>query len=1158
MTSKNLFEAINTHPSVQSAVKDLAQGLKHKITGLSAGAKALFVASIQNLSQHSCLILTATPDEAKGWRENLAAVMGENRVMLLPSLPFLPVDIIDAAQIRQEEAAILAQLCLGQNIVVVSCFTNALNKQTPPEILRKACFHLKAGASYEPAGIAARLVKLGYRREKLVDMPGTFSLRGHILDIFIPTQELPVRAEFFDTEIESLRAFDPANQLSQKKQLPSIIITPAGGLWPGDELAGEMAAALEKEIAETAGRLGRAAADRFLEKFAHLPEALRNKEQLAQNAGFLPYPYAKPAALTDYLGKNGLIVLDEPEKITKAAQEQESARQQNFLQLLDEGHILPSLGDKYFSTNDFYRMFAPRAVLGFSSLPGASGFAFERGQSILCRETPSYAGRLDLFCSDFAGLQKQGYRLFFLTDSPQQAHSMTEMLASRSLKPPENIKSFFNPAFESPDWKLAVITGKSLLGQNKQRSQQLKRALVKKERALDSFIDLQPGDYVVHNYHGIGRYLGIERVTAENITKDYLKIQYAGTDRLFVPVEQMNLVQKYIGNEGAAPKLYKLGGSQWQKVKKKARQSVQDMTDELLALYSARAALPGFAFSPDTPWQREFEEAFPFTPTPDQMQCTKEIKGDMEKSTPMDRLICGDVGYGKTEVAMRAAFKATLDNKQVAVLAPTTLLVEQHLRTFRERMGGFPVRVEALSRFIPTAQQKKLLSSLSTGSIDIIIGTHRLLSADVRFKDLGLLIIDEEQRFGVSHKEKIKQLKKNVDVLSLSATPIPRTLHMSLVGIRDMSVINTPPENRFAVQTYVLEENRHLLSEAIHQELRRGGQIYLIHNKVETIYQTADTIAALAPQARIAVAHGQMRERELEQVMQKFIAGETDILVCTTIAESGLDIPNVNTLIVREADHFGLAQLYQLRGRVGRSGRQAYAYFTFPAQKLLSDIAQKRLKAISDFTELGAGFKIALRDMEIRGAGNLLGREQHGHIAAVGFDMYCRLIEEVLQEKKGELPALEQTDDAPQLDLAFNAYIPDNYIDDTLLKIELYKRIAGIAGLEELGEVRAETQDRYGPLPPAADNLFLLGAIKYLAQICRIAAINQNSAGFRLLLRHDHKIGGPPLLELAKKLYPALTFQNKKDFVLNFKTSTSSSLAKAEELKKLLMLLTSI
>jgi transcription-repair coupling factor (superfamily II helicase) len=675
--------------------------------------------------------------------------------------------------------------------------------------------------------------------------------------------------------------------------------------------------------------------------------------------------------------------------------------------------------------------------------------------------------------------------------------------------------------FELPGCRLVVITESEVFGQRKKPRREWRQS-----DRLAPFVDIKTGDYVVHVNHGIGRYLGVVPLTIQGIQKEYLLVKFAGEDKLYVPVDQVGLIQKYLGSEGEAPRLSRLGGGEWARAKGKVKEAVREMAQDLLSLYAARETIKGYAFGKDTVWQREFEDAFPYEETPDQLRAAEEIKSDMEHPRPMDRLLCGDVGYGKTEVALRAVFKAVMEGKQVAVLAPTTILAQQHYNTFKERLAVYPVVVDVLSRFRTNREQRQVLQELERGTVDIVIGTHRLLQEDVRFKDLGLLVVDEEQRFGVAHKERLKVLSKNVDVVTLSATPIPRTLHMSLVGMRDTSILETPPEDRYPVQTYVLEEDPVLIREAIRRELGRGGQVFFVYNRIHDMERVSSWLQGLVPEARIAVAHGQIREDELEQVMLDFMNHEYDVMVCTTIIENGLDIPNVNTLIVKEAGMMGLAQLYQLRGRVGRSNRVAYAYFTYRKDMALGEAAEKRLAAIREFTELGSGFKIAMRDLEIRGAGNILGAEQHGHIAAVGFDLYSRLLEEAVREAKGdEAPRMVET----TIELPVEAYIPDTYIPDANQKVAIYKRIAAFSSLSEIPDLEDELVDRFGDLPGPVVNLLAVAKIRVLAGWLKIKSINLLPGQFRLLFAAGHPLVGEDLVAAGRQYQNRVKYSNAGD-----------------------------
>ncbi len=715
----------------------------------------------------------------------------------------------------------------------------------------------------------------------------------------------------------------------------------------------------------------------------------------------------------------------------------------------------------------------------------------------------SYQGQLDFLIDDIQNKKKQGYKILILSGTRARGERLVKTLREREIESSykdtieeiqfgEIVITFGNQlkGFEYPDLKLCVISDKDVFGEAKRKLKIRKKSKQKGIGKIKSFAELKPGDYVVHANHGIGIYKGIKQIEAAGHKRDYLDIVYDKGDKLYVPVDQLDLIQKYVGSEGKAPKINKLGGSEWQKAKAKARKSINEIAEDLVKLYAVRSTVKGYRFSKDTEWQKQFEDEFPYEETPDQLTALEEIKADMECDKPMDRLLCGDVGYGKTEVAVRAAFKSVMDGKQVAFLVPTTILAEQHYKNMKKRFSDFPIKIDMVSRFRTAKEQKHTLQRLKEGNVDILIGTHRLVSKDIQFKDLGLLIIDEEQRFGVKQKEKIKQLKKNVDVLTLSATPIPRTLHMSLTGVRDISVIETPPEERYPVQTYVVEQNDQLIRDAILREIGRNGQVYFVYNRVEDIERIADYIKKLVPEASIGIAHGQMAERELEREMMDFMSGEHNVLVCTTIIETGMDIQNVNTIIINDSDKMGLSQLYQLRGRVGRSNRIAYAYLLYTKDKILTEVAEKRLKALRDFTELGSGFKIAMRDLEIRGAGNMMGSSQHGHMASIGYDLYCRMLEDTIKLVKGEITKepVETT-----VDIKVDAFILPNYIEDEIQKIEIYKKIASIENMDDYKEIEEELEDRYSNIPEAVRNLMDIAYIKSKAKTIFIEEIKETS-----------------------------------------------------------------
>jgi transcription-repair coupling factor (superfamily II helicase) len=818
---------------------------------------------------------------------------------------------------------------------------------------------------------------------------------------------------------------------------------------------------------------------------------------------------------------------------------------------LEKGVILPKEQEMLIGTTELEEILWSKKPWSLSLLAKTpKGLPAAHTLTLPYKTPPNFQGKFEMFSSEVSLWLKEHRVVFLAVSVKEKARRLKEILREQGITSniveegkaapinPGTVKIGVIDLESGLEWvpsKLIILTETEIYGRQKKKIQ----ARFQQEGSkINSFTDLKVGDYVVHINHGIGRYMGIETLEIAGGHRDYLRIEYAGEDRLFVPTDQVNLIQKFIGVEEAPPKVNKLGGSDWQKVKTRVKESLRDMADGLLQLYAQREVTPGIVFSPDTVWQLEFEEAFFFEETPDQLRAINEIKTDMERPKPMDRLLCGDVGYGKTEVAMRAAFKAIMDGKQVGVLVPTTILAQQHFLTFRERFAGFPVNIKVISRFQTAKEQNTVIDGLLTGEVDLVIGTHRLISSDIHFKDLGLLIVDEEQRFGVAHKEKLKELRKNVDVLTLTATPIPRTLHMSLAGIRDISIIETAPQGRYPIRTHVLEYNEEVIREAIQREMDRQGQVYFVYNRVETIEKMASYLQSLLPKARISIAHGQMDEDQLERVMLDFYDNQSDVLVCTTIIETGLDIPNVNTLIVHDAERFGLAQLYQLRGRVGRSNRIAHAYFCYRKDKVLTETAEKRLSAIREFTELGSGFKIAMRDLEIRGAGNLLGPEQHGQIAAVGFELYCRLLDEAIREKKGEI-----TPEPPEpvIEIPVDAYIPAQYIPDSKQKVEIYKKIAGASTLEAVELVNDEILDRFGnPLPPVA-NLIDISRIKALAKEIGFASIAKERNELIGKLHMGLAVDYEKILLVLQKYRSHFRYQVGRPPIFRWKTNLSEA-----------------
>ncbi len=951
----------------------------------------------------------------------------------------------------------------------------------------------------------------------MIEGAGQCALRGGIIDVYPPTGTA-LRLEFFDDEVDSLRSLDPLTQRSLERMEKAVIL-PASDMLTLPEERIVAASALRQDIKNAAPKT-RARYLPLLESIeagAHGDDMEMAAYYLFPGKSALPGYLNAPIWLVDDISRAhehiDNYLLEFAEKVSSA---------------LEESNALPSQERLIYRWPDVLGMMPEGDIVALSSLlTKQDDIKPHRLLTIEGRACPQYHGQFRMLISDIRQMQKEKQRVLLLAGGPSRGHRLAGSLAAEELSAPyidayaplEKGTARVLPlsqsrGFSYPSIGVTVIADGDIYGQMHRKRQGKSRAVDK----MGTFTDLNPGDYVVHETHGIAKYLGTIRLQVEGTFRDYLHLEYAGGDKLYVPTDQMRRVQKYIGGDGYSPRLSNLSGTGWNRQKSKVKSSIKDIADDLIKLYARRQSQSGFAFSPDTPWQREFEDAFPYEETPDQLQAIGEIKENMESSTVMDRLLCGDVGYGKTEVALRAAFKAIMDGKQIALLAPTTILVQQHEKTARERFKGYPVRVESLSRFKTAREQKEILNELKAGNVDFVTGTHRLLGKDVQFKNLGLLIVDEEQRFGVAHKEKIKQLRENVDVLTLSATPIPRTLHMSLTGIRDMSILETPPEERFPIQTYVVEYSESLVRDAILRELGRGGQVFYLFNRVDRIEAFHQRLSNLVPEARIAVGHGQMPERMLENIMMDFYDGEFDVLLCTTIIESGLDVPLANTLIVQDADRFGLSQLYQLRGRVGRSNRLAYAYLTINEGKVLTEDAEKRLRAIREFTDFGSGFRIAMRDLEIRGAGNLLGAEQHGYMSTVGYDLYCKLIEETVRELKGEfIPE----DIELRIDIPIDAYLPEDYVPTSELRMEMYKRIASIETREDAGDVLDELLDRFGD--PAEEVLSLIDIALTRAALKKLGIESMTLQKGQFVMRFSTKANLDPAA-----LVGAISEHNKK------------------------------
>lgn len=1048
------------------------------VRGLSESAKACFMAAvIHERNPFSSLVIAADDFEAQNIYGDLRFFMGEN-VLFFPSKDYVFYHAYARDNSAQRERLLAEYLLLQGNKTVVCSASALLQFTIPPAILKQSILSMKVGESYSLDTLTEQLVYMGYERVEVVEGIGQFSLRGGILDVFSPSFELPYRVEFFDDEVDSIRVFDPEDQLSTQK-IDMCVVIPCRELLYTKEEAKKTANLIQKTLKS------HPILEEHTHSYADDIDNFLQKHYFPSNDKYAPYFDGGLRSIASYFDENSLIIVDEPKNISEGIKTYEMSVQNEVGDLQDKQVIMPNSQSVYLTWHAVVaQLTAQSRVVSLSALSHQTPDFIPQEIFMLTSKTlHSFHGKMEFLFDDLAEYSKWHTTVVIVTGSPTKAENLKEEIVSHHLAADVQKEQVFSEGkinimvgsikkgfyIEAANFALISDT-EVFMGRHKRKSSRPENT-----QKIRDYTDINPGDYVVHQTHGIGLYEGIVSLKIDKVKKDFLKIKYNGTECLYIPPDQLNMLYKYIGNTDKHIRLNKLGGADWTKTKLKVKKATKDLANYLIKLYAEREKAAGYSFSPDTPWQRQFEDTFMYDETDDQLQCIDEVKADMEKSRPMDRLLCGDVGYGKTEVALRAAFKAVMDSKQVAYLVPTTILAMQHYNTFCERMKDFPVKVEMLSRFRTVKQQKDIIKRLKTGEIDIVIGTHRILQKDLQFKDLGLLIVDEEQRFGVEHKEKFKELKNGIDVLTLSATPIPRTLHMTMVNIRDMSVLADPPQMRYPVQTYVIEYDQNMILEAIKKEVARGGQVYYLFNRVAGIYRVAQRLQELLPDVRIAVGHGKMNQDTLEDIMMEMVEGEIDVLVCTTIIETGLDIPNVNTIIIEDADRMGLAQLYQLRGRVGRSNRRAYAYFTYRRDKVLTDIAEKRLVAIKEFTEFGSGFKIAMRDLEIRGAGNLLGAQQHGHIDAVGYDTYCKILKESIDEEQGIFvkPVIPTV-----MDVAVNAYIPNSYIKSNQLRVDAYKKIAAIETIEDRYEVEDEFIDRFGDIPKSVSVLMDIVLLK--------------------------------------------------------------------------------
>lgn len=1095
MRLHGVMQPLKTCEKFQVLLENIAnKSFPIDIYGVSDSGKSYIINGIYEENNNSMVVVTHSDVEAKNLYEDLSFYTNDVFYFPVREVVFYNVDAI-SGDLRWARLKVIKEILQNDKKKIIVTSIDALTSlYTPKDYYLKYNMVIKHGDEIDLKEVSNKLIECGYERVEVVEGKGEFSFRGGILDVFPPTSAYPFRIELFGDEVDSIRKFNTESQRSIEK-VEEFEIFPAKEVIVDNEAKERAINKINEELNQVISGDSKDNQER-INKIKSIVdknlELLKTTSTFETIDSYVPFFYEKLDSFFDYL-EGFTFVLDDYKRCLGKVNSIYYEFNENYMSFLQRGDILPSQNNLLINKEELEIKLENGRLITLSAFLNKIDM-FSNHIDIGFEEISlnKYNGQLNLLFDDISDRKNKKYKTVILAGTRPRGERLVKTLKEKEIEsvykdsieeinPGEVVVTFGNllRGFDFPELELSIISDKDIFGETRRKRSASKVNKRKGVAKINSFAELKPGDYVVHANHGIGVFKGIKQMTAGGSTRDYLDIVYDKGDKLYVPVDQLDLVQKYIGSEGKSPKINKLGGAEWQKAKAKARKSINEIAQDLVKLYATRSTLKGHSFNKDTEWQRQFEDEFPYEETPDQLTSLEEIKSDMESDKPMDRLLCGDVGYGKTEVAIRAAFKAVMDGKQVAFLVPTTILADQHYNNFVKRFSDFPIKIDMVSRFRTPKQQKATLQALKEGNVDILIGTHRLVSKDIVFKDLGLLIVDEEQRFGVAQKEKIKNMKKNVDVLTLSATPIPRTLHMSLTGVRDISVIETPPEDRYPIQTYVVEQNDQLIRDAILREMGRDGQVYFVYNRVESIDEMANYIRELVPECKVGIMHGQMTEKELEKEMIAFMNKEYDVLVCTTIIETGIDIPNVNTMIVHNADKMGLSQLYQLRGRVGRANRIAYAYFIYTKDKILTEVAEKRLKALKDFTELGSGFKIAMRDLEIRGAGNMMGSSQHGHMATIGYDLYCRMLEDTIKVIKGEM------DNEPvetSVDIKVDAFIPSSYIEDEIQKIEVYKKIAAIESIEDYNEIKNELEDRYSEIPESVYNLM---DIAYIKSICK-------------------------------------------------------------------------
>ena len=1141
---EKLLSVLRSVPEFHTLLESLRRSESAAVTGIGQINRSHMIAALHREISRPLVIICQDDIAAKRMQEELKCFLGD----AAPVLPSRELTLYDAAVVsrawEQKRLRQLFDLASGKTPIQIFTWESLSQRTMPPATLLRAAFRMEVGKEYPIDELLSRLTASGYTRCAMVEGPGQFAVRGGILDIYSPAADRPVRAEFFGDELDTMGYFDPDTQ-RRTDNIEELVVLPVGETQPRLHEGGVegLCADLNRLIARQKRRKN--INESLITTLSKDLEKYENGLQNPASDRYMALIYPEMATAMDYIPQDAIIAICDQSSLRRSARNRSDEMGMQLDSLLQGGLLAGELCDYVCQWEDFCAALHNRTAVYFDSFGGTS-YPEECPPKVLlpmiAKQLPSYGGNLDTAASDLSHYQKMEFASLVLCGSRRRAELLKEMLSAKGLSALLCIPLTTMPkagqillaegtlpyGMEYPDSKLAVLSEGQLITKTAPKRKTTKKTATNRQK-LNSFTDLSPGDLVVHENYGIGRFIAMEQIRVDGAIKDYVKIAYQGSDTLFVPATQLDLVGKYIGGGGedANVRLNKIGSDAWQKTKTKARKAAKDMAGELIQLYAARKRQEGFAFAADSPWQKEFEDNFPYPETDDQLRCIADIKHDMESPTPMDRLLCGDVGFGKTEVALRAVMKAIMDGKQCAILVPTTVLAQQHYQTAVSRFRGFPVNIDVLSRFRTPAQQKRTVANLKAGSVDLIIGTHKLLQKSIEYKDLGLLIIDEEQRFGVSHKERLKEISKGVDVLTLSATPIPRTLNMALSGIRDMSTLEEPPADRYPVQTFVMEHNNAIIDDAIRREVERGGQVYYLHNRTETIDQCASALTKRIPGLSVAVAHGQMGEDALGDVMNAMADGDIQVLVCTTIIETGLDIPNANTLIIENADRFGLSQLHQLRGRVGRSTRHAYAYFTYKPDKNLTEIAEKRLSAIRDFAEFGSGFKIAMRDLEIRGAGNLLGAEQSGHMMSVGYDMYLKLLDEAVLEERGEAP---KTPDCTA-DLNVTANVDKSYVARGEERMDLYRRMAAIRSEEDADDLLDEIVDRYGEPPKGVLNLIDIALLRANARNVNIKDIKQKGSDVLFTLTEMN-------FDAISQLCSSPDYKNRLQFVATAKEPT--------------------